>query len=329
MRISYAVVFTGIIIAAALAAAQGRRSCPYIVQGDLNNDCIVNLADLSVIASNWMIDCNDTPLNPACLPKPESLLIQEQLDQLHAIEIGLELFRNNFGTYPPSYENEFSVDSSGNSLGMIPYCGSNKLAEAMLGMDMLGFHPRSEFRADGCICSSSGGNYVYDSNDPQNIDERIDLLVDFQIANAYMMSDVYNADIQSSGTSLVLCDVFEKKRPSGKVTGMPILYYRANSKYLTQDFTDQMGTEDDVYNYYDNKNLLDLGSMLWMEQNALNHPMAGGSPEGLEVFEQMIINKQILDMTGIKKPYRPNTFILISAGPDGLYGTQDDITNFQ
>jgi hypothetical protein len=27
-------------------------------------------------------------------------------------------------------------------------------------------------------------------------------------------------------------------------------------------------------------------------------------------------------------PYRPDSYILISAGPDGLYGTNDDIRNF-
>ena len=29
-----------------------------------------------------------------------------------------------------------------------------------------------------------------------------------------------------------------------------------------------------------------------------------------------------------KRPYNPDTYILISAGPDGYYGTADDIHNF-
>jgi len=29
------------------------------------------------------------------------------------------------------------------------------------------------------------------------------------------------------------------------------------------------------------------------------------------------------------RPYKPDTFILMSAGFDGEYGTNDDITNFQ
>ena len=39
----------------------------------------------------------------------------------------------------------------------------------------------------------------------------------------------------------------------------------------------------------------------------------------------MILNKQV---TTIKRPYRAGSFILVSAGKDGLYGTADDIFNF-
>ena len=34
-------------------------------------------------------------------------------------------------------------------------------------------------------------------------------------------------------------------------------------------------------------------------------------------------------MLDIKRPYRAQSYILISAGKDGLYGTSDDITNFK
>ena len=32
---------------------------------------------------------------------------------------------------------------------------------------------------------------------------------------------------------------------------------------------------------------------------------------------------------GPVKPVNPDTYLLISAGPDGIYGTNDDINNFQ
>lgn len=33
-------------------------------------------------------------------------------------------------------------------------------------------------------------------------------------------------------------------------------------------------------------------------------------------------------ITTMSRPYRAETYILISAGEDGLYGTMDDICNF-
>jgi N-acetylneuraminic acid mutarotase len=43
--------------------------CPYQLAGDLNEDCGVNLVDLAIMAQHWLVDCNLTPENPACLPK--------------------------------------------------------------------------------------------------------------------------------------------------------------------------------------------------------------------------------------------------------------------
>jgi hypothetical protein len=33
--------------------------------------------------------------------------------------------------------------------------------------------------------------------------------------------------------------------------------------------------------------------------------------------------------TSCGRPVKPDSFILISAGPDGIYGTKDDICNFE
>jgi hypothetical protein len=43
--------------------------CDYILAGDLDRDCRVNLRDLAVIAANWLINCWDEPGNPACVIK--------------------------------------------------------------------------------------------------------------------------------------------------------------------------------------------------------------------------------------------------------------------
>ncbi len=44
-----------------------------------------------------------------------------------------------------------------------------------------------------------------------------------------------------------------------------------------------------------------------------------------KLFYEMIRNDEI---TTASRPYCSNSFILISVGKDGLYGTDDDICNF-
>lgn len=41
--------------------------CEYRLEGDLNQDCIVDLADLAEFSKTWLVDCIGTPLNMDCL----------------------------------------------------------------------------------------------------------------------------------------------------------------------------------------------------------------------------------------------------------------------
>ena len=142
------------------------------------------------------------------------------------------------------------------------------------------------------------------------------------------MESVYNDIDVFNPESLVLCDVYSKKRShSGKKTGMPILYYRARTIYTDQDytttavFTQTDGIEDDIFFYPDNENLLSLGLP---EDRTITHPLNDGVNDYLD-FENMILNPEV---TVVNRPYRASSFILISAGKDGMYGTPDDLFNF-
>jgi hypothetical protein len=37
--------------------------------GDLNDDCKVDFYDFATMTTDWLIDCDLTPENPACVPK--------------------------------------------------------------------------------------------------------------------------------------------------------------------------------------------------------------------------------------------------------------------
>lgn len=248
----------------------------------------------------------------------------QQRAQFHGIEVGLEAYKSVYGSYPESDENAYApateIDPSDN------YNGANKLAEAMLGWDLLGFHPKSEFISDGT--EALGATDIYDGTDPVNLDERSDRFVELEKANAYLIGDIYPpASIGSSKVSVnsfVLCDSYSKLRSvSGLKTGTPILYFKARTKYRFQDMSD--GTANDIYNYDDNKELLDLGLA---EDGGIDHFIADGTDDYLD-FEDLIINDQILTATTAQVPYLAEKYILMSAGKDGIFGNADDIYNFE
>ncbi|MCD6392568.1 MAG: type II secretion system protein [Planctomycetes bacterium] len=259
----------------------------------------------------------------------------QQKAQLHSIEVAIDMFAANsgFGTYPPSNDNSLPPVDLRDST---PYGGAQKLAEALVGWDLLGYHPKSSFLSDG---SDGAANLVYDptgANGRQNVEEREGPFIELENANAYMLGDIY-ANVQTfDPQNYVLCDVFAEKRTlavnaTSRKTGMPILYYRARTENFDQDWDSAVvgpsnpgGIEDDIYYYRDNENLLNLGAP---DDGTLIHPIADGVGTDYQDFEDMILNDQI-DPTLIQRPYRAGSYILISAGKDGRYGTADDITNF-
>jgi type II secretory pathway pseudopilin PulG len=287
----------------------------------------------------------------------------QQKAQFHSIEVGLGMYKTEFGKYPPSRDNLSAYNPP--DLPPAPlddyawaYGGANKLAEAMVGLDMLGFHPSSIFRADGRNTrdESNPGELqnlmpyqVYHAGDDdlpwgetakENVDNRKGPYIELENANAFKIEDVYNDLEQSTSAfgeptesvdTLVLCDVYAERRAhSGKKTGMPILYYRARVQYTYQEYDPEydpegIDIENDIYYYPDNQNLLELGLP---EDQDIDHPLSDRD-ENDEVhwlrFENMIRNTQV---TSVNRPYCADSYILISAGKDGMYGTADDIFNF-
>lgn len=42
--------------------------CSYVIAGDLNSDCRVDVSDLSILVEHWLIDCHQNPSDLACIP---------------------------------------------------------------------------------------------------------------------------------------------------------------------------------------------------------------------------------------------------------------------
>jgi len=233
-----------------------------------------------------------------------------QINQLNSTQSAIELFNKEFDSYPPS----FAFDGAGQH-----YCGAMKLCEALMGWDLKGFHQDSVFRSDGM--KKAGTAKLY-SKEPEAYDPnvRIGPFLKPENASAYRLNEIFVDVGPFDGNNYVLCDIYTKKRHSGKKIGMPVLYYKADtSKNLHDPNTtptpaDSMGN---IYNYWDNHALVNLGRPGKTSTHSLANPAR---------FYRNTRNNYV---TTERRPYRTDSYILISAGYDGEYGTADDICNYQ
>jgi type II secretory pathway pseudopilin PulG len=261
--------------------------------------------------------------------------------QFATIETALDAFRQDFGDYPPS---ELTTPPPFPNT----YGGAQKLAEALVGLDMKGFHPKSYWRADGTDGFPTF-NPIYFSTDA-NLMARKGPYLDVSKANAFRLGSLFQNCSPLDPLGVVLCDVFGVRKitdiPGKTVTaGTPILYFKANtaSKNLT-DSTNPYANR--IYNYYDNYRLINLQKLTANGVAGKAHPFAYPSGNPLFYSSQFtynpaqapgyggtgvgygIIDPKVTTDPVNPWPYKPDSYILISAGYDGYYGTADDIHNY-
>ena len=269
----------------------------------------------------------------------------KQKAQFHAIAVALDIFKGEMEEYP---------DSDVVGPASEACVGAHRLAEALIGRDFLGYDPMSTWDA----AADEGSNLIYASvNENSNQDEEDDSLdrrkgpyLNSENIEAYQISQIYtdaagnstpgtlypgNLDnsgilIAGSKTAPVLTDAYRVKRvtlPNGKraKAGSPILYYKADTSSRNfpeiDDSTDNPDAMVSIYNSIDNEELLMLNSV----KEALPHKFNETPGDGRKLFYNAITNPKI---TSVARPYNQDSYILISAGKDGIYGTSDDIFNF-
>jgi type II secretory pathway pseudopilin PulG len=248
-----------------------------------------------------------------------------QTAQFKSIDVGLELYRNEFEGYPPS-DGEDATNNPNH------YPGAMKLAEAMMGQDLLGFHPNSRFDREG---KDAAGNYLYFRlcNPPptpptpaslENMRLRKGPYLQLENANPYSLLDLFGAGNYGSlgdptcdpNGGIVLCDEYMRIRhtTTGKRVGSPILYYKADISSTTHDDTSVPTARLSIYNCRDNQELIDVG-IAWDIASTSVHPMAsaGSTPDGFPadwtIFYEMTRDEKI-DAT--PRPKMVDSYILIS-----------------
>ncbi len=277
-------------------------------------------------------------------------LYVKQRNHFKGISEGLTMFNAEWQDYPDSDRGDHTDPHGG-----LPYCGAMKLCEAMVGQDVLGFHPQSRFFQVGtndgtnpkpAPLSQPGGNDLYPARRPnpnpqvvaESESERKGLYISREQANAYKMGDLYHAGTGVFPPDLrVLCDVYgtAMHKQTGKTVGSPILYYKADTTKQGHTF----GNPNNIYDYTDNIDLIGIGVAM---QPDFYHPMGPlgrqtpieGVIERPELFYEITLNEEVSVKSTegkliVPKPYNDDSFILISAGFDGLYGTNDDVFNFE
>ena len=269
-----------------------------------------------------------------------------QQAQLYSIKSALEMFYNDYDDYPPSERTGLSPEYT---------CGAQKLAEALVGCDLQGYDPVSNFDLvntdnnyeayaiagkDGATQQDEDESLARRMGPYLQIDERtkaVDIEILFGVGGT---GDLYpGGNPANKEIGPVLCDIYTKKKvaldpakPRDAVTvGAPLLYYKSSRSSNKFDVTSPNGN---IYNSEDNQDLINLGNLrLPLAARSSSDHRFGQSYEdpgpsaksGREIFYDAITNPQI--KVGAR-PYNPQTYILISAGYDGIYGTDDDIANF-
>lgn len=271
------------------------------------------------------------------------------------IDKSLEMFRNDFRDYPDSsrgydpifydltqaqggmlLETQDKADPTGQVMS-----GAHWLARALAGHDRMGMDAAGRVMV----------HRLADSSPPAGDPFRESVLKAADRKGVYMEGgDLFarDADLRNSGSFKatgrpVVVDAFD----------FPVLYYRANPR-ARQAFTfrapgDVQGVPADVpgiYNHYDNALITGSASLNttgWDFAGVGQHRMGvfGGmsidpnSDDFIEKsdfkgsFTERLHNHNAHESGNVIKPQNGETFILISAGPDGNYGTDDDVTNFK
>ena len=260
-----------------------------------------------------------------------------QKAQMTAMTIGIEVFKNDFGVYPDSSIENYSTGNA--------YNGANKLAEALVGLDYLGVHTRTIFHSDGVGDNNADGTvsaneYLYGRDSELDLSDdtaagvldsknsRMGPYLEPEKANAAYLSDISSQTSSSNfGKSLVLLDSYAKKNATFTTEkyGMPILYFKANTSKIEQEPTNDV---DRIYCWEDNRDLIEK-KPFW-DYTATPVDYLGETTtfdDNKDLFADLVINPK-LKVGNREMPYNSRSYILVSAGEDGFYGTQDDVFNF-
>jgi type II secretory pathway pseudopilin PulG len=217
-----------------------------------------------------------------------------QYSQFHTIEVALTMFNAEWQDYP---------NPTAGALGF----GAVALSESTVGRDLLGYDPDGTYNQ-----GDLSGRCSY---------------IEAQNANPNPIS-LYPGDTESLDPNIyVLSDVYSHvTHPvTGRSFGMPILYYKASvsNHYHSQADAD---AGNSIYDYADNHSLVEALSV--PDSDAAQEHALFIDPQAT-FYEDTVWSTIFYLGEDVVVPYRATSYILLSAGFDGEYGSRDDVYNFR
>jgi prepilin-type N-terminal cleavage/methylation domain-containing protein len=285
---------------------------------------------------------------------------------LSVIEQGLETFKADGklgGAYPPS-RSDYTTDDGQTTLVESPYYGSGAngteveiqgaglLVWALAGADLLGNPGFKIFNGStwgACTGGFLDGNkpvsdaYALDNGAP--VHPRSGPYVDLEKVkvtpnsgssgnpdfNLPVELELGTADLSNPRAFPMFLDTY----------GFPVLYWRADpaGRVMADEEQPRTGANRGIYHFGDNSALVGFhttsrikplvltpGSMVHqLEWGGDVYNPANDKPPPPGTFEWYIYDPKVKAKLA---PQRPDSYLLALPGPDGVYGTGDDITNF-
>jgi len=249
-------------------------------------------------------------------------------------ELGLNTFYNDMGFYPsstprlgPAPNNIVTVYDPAfpQNPAYFPQYGAQILYESLVGFDRRGYQKDHFYAID-----NAGKYYAVNAQNRRIDTTRSKLYVDLKEDKIGSMMDFIpdstKIDDPVYNYNQMIIDGLDFERP------MPILYYRAHkNRDLLYDITPGTPLK---YQYIDN--------VFFTSRNPAFDP--ANPDNGANLTPEVYFSQYIHNPTSgggnfampSAQPYNPETFLLISAGRDGIFGPNpldkhkiDDISNFE
>jgi len=258
---------------------------------------------------------------------------------ISSMGIAIEAFKSDIGYYPPSNTLPMNVsydlirasgDPGADDLTQRD-TGAHRLFEALCGLDTLGYEKNGHYETDDEMNDIDDGTPVaFDRFDTKAETKRWGPYLELKNINFGPVSKAYSEG-SGYGTENSNNVFLSNINPT---IDRPVLYYRANKLSRVIAGYDNFA----IYNYDDNRLLTqdylggnnyhpdlddDAGDLEDFTRYFWDPTTGFGQDDNEEVERELRMN------SSAARPHNKDTYVLINAGPDGLYGTYDDITNYK